>query len=43
LIVQYVVKDEDEDKVPPPNAEPEGKAQQNEANPPKAGGGTGEH
>jgi chemotaxis protein MotB len=43
LIVQYVVKDEDEDKVPPPNAEPEGKAQPNEANPPKAEGGTGEH
>jgi hypothetical protein len=27
LIVQYVVKDEDEDSVHPPNADPDGKTQ----------------
>jgi chemotaxis protein MotB len=43
LIVQYVVKDEDEDTKHPPNAEPEGKAQPNEATPPKAEGGAREH
>jgi chemotaxis protein MotB len=42
LIVQYVVKDDDEEKVPPPKAEPEGKAQPAEPSPPKTGAGTGE-
>jgi chemotaxis protein MotB len=42
LIVQYVVKDEDEDAAHPPNATPDGKAQPNEPSPPKAGVGTGE-
>jgi chemotaxis protein MotB len=42
LIVQYVVKDDDEETVPPPKAEPEGKAQPAETSPPKTGAGTGE-
>ena len=43
LIVQYVVRDEDEDTKHPPNAESEGKTQPNEVTPAKAEGGTGEH
>jgi chemotaxis protein MotB len=42
LIVQYVVKDEDDDAAHPPNATPDGKAQPNEPSPPKTGVGTGE-
>jgi chemotaxis protein MotB len=34
LIVQYIVKDEDEDAIHPPNVAPEGKTQLNEPSPP---------
>ncbi len=43
LIVQYVVRDEDEDTKHPPNVTPDGKAQPSEATPAKTEGGAGEH